>query len=289
MWTIIMRPEIKFLVTSILLQLTNASANTCYLKGGQQTSSQDGYTPCFPSDAQTHCCAPDWTCLSNGLCLVKWDTSINTGACTDSTWRDSSCFQSCSEFSTLYRCDNNDWCCSAGGNTTNCCNDPGVATFALSGLAEIQNGTAFVPGYGLATTSQSASANASAMTNSATTSLKSATNSAEPTTTSLSKAGPCATTVGLGAGLGVGIPLLLAVGALSYFLFREQRNNKALRRQLGIGAYIPAPLNQFHDSGSRNDHQEKSGDSTSNRMHQKNSVSELPYESRHVFASELQS
>jgi len=47
---------------------------------------------------------------------------------------------------TVYRCSDNYWCCSPGGNVTNCCNTERV--FKLpSTPAQVQNGTGFVPGY----------------------------------------------------------------------------------------------------------------------------------------------
>ena len=110
------------------------------------------FQPCFPSDSQTHCCdfGAGQTCISNGLCLVNWDSSLNTGACTDSSWGTSACFQDCPQFSTPYRCNNNNWCCSNGGNIISCCNDRNVALNQIPDLALVQNGSAFIANWTMA-------------------------------------------------------------------------------------------------------------------------------------------
>lgn len=47
----------------------------------------------------------------------------------------------------LYRCDNNEWCYSPGGNTTKCCTSEPLFNLNSGSLAQVENGTAFVKGY----------------------------------------------------------------------------------------------------------------------------------------------
>lgn len=87
--------------------------------------------------------------------------------------------------------------------------------------------------------------------------------------------------------MGVGIPLLLAVGALSYLLFRERKNNKALKQQLGIAATVPAPAYGAHPADPSARRQEMNGYSKPPAL--PNHMNELPDRGTATYASELQS
>ena len=238
-------------VSSILLLclstlLATTFAQTCYNPDGSVLDATT-YSPCFPSLGTTHCCALGATCLSNGLCLSKWDTSLNTGGCTDSAWADPACFLKCAadklgEISTLYRCNNYHWCCSAGGNTTSCCDDPQAKLFLIDRHALVQNGTAFVQGYNIAADadivdSDSASVSSTVVTGTQSISVVVATVpvtatsgavlTAATSTSTPSCSSNAALTAGLGAGLGVGIPLLAVIGVLSFLLFRNRKKRSA--------------------------------------------------------------
>ncbi|EXJ66551.1 uncharacterized protein A1O5_10220, partial [Cladophialophora psammophila CBS 110553] len=139
-----------------LFSIGHAATNVCYNPDGTQTV-KDTYSPCFPTTNVTHCCPEDSTCLKNGLCLMKNDTTLNTGLCTDSTWQDDACFPRCLTSqrkpgpSSLYRCSNNNWCCSDGAsNSTSCCRDEGVKLFPIIAHAAVENGSAFLHGYSIA-------------------------------------------------------------------------------------------------------------------------------------------
>lgn len=277
-------------VASALIATVVSSGTTCYYKGGEQTSSDSSFTPCNPTNTQTHCCDAGQTCVSNGLCFVKWDSSLNTGACTDSTWEDSSCFQQCGAFSTLYRCSNNNWCCSNGGNTTNCCNDSGVSLFTITGQALIQNGTAFVSGYNIApvadiVSSTSTATSTSASGTSSPTSSSGSQSATSPTSTSTSNSDSGALAAGLGAGLGVGIPLAIAVGALTYLLMRERKKNKALQQGFGTEPKTPAPAYQDHGFYSKSQHVPHT---TAHMLQTQDPRNELPEHGSRAGVQELQ-
>ena len=97
-----MRPQCSFFSTSCtaIFFFTHISfilAQTCYFPD-QETVAKD-YTPCNSSAIDdvggTTCCAGGASCLSNNLCYLIWDMSINMGACTDRTWNSPGCFQGC--------------------------------------------------------------------------------------------------------------------------------------------------------------------------------------------------
>ncbi|EXJ61579.1 hypothetical protein A1O7_02007, partial [Cladophialophora yegresii CBS 114405] len=119
---------------------------------GTQTSNP-AFQPCVPSANVTHCCRTGETCLKSGLCLAMNHTSLNSGLCTDSTWQDQACFLQCVNSyragpSTVYRCNNNNWCCADGvANSTSCCQDKGVGLFPILKHAAVENGSAFIKGY----------------------------------------------------------------------------------------------------------------------------------------------
>ncbi|KAK0511200.1 hypothetical protein JMJ35_006752 [Cladonia borealis] len=243
-------------VLSILLQFHLVFAQSCYFPDG--TNAPD-HTPCNGSVSVSHCCEPGDTCLTTSLCYQAADLSINTGTCTDKTWKDPSCFQQCPisadyktpYVNTLYRCDWNYWCCSAGGNETSCCNDPNVASFSVTRLdipAAIYNGSGFASGFtvapvqGLNTQSSVSALSSTSVTHPTTTGapLLSA-----PACRNLTSS-PNPTTVGIGAGLGVGIPLLIALGSVSFLLLRERRRSRNL-----LQVVIEGPRSR--DQGPYND------------------------------------
>ena len=150
----------------------------------------------------------------------------------------------------MYRCSNNDWCCSSNGNTTSCCQDTtdGSNLFKLpEGVAQIENGTNFISGYTIA-------AKSALQTGTAEPSQPTTTNGARPTqnpdaATSTGTVQPPSATVtkkddegqkvvavGAGVGVGVGVPLLAALGAVLFLYLREKRITKDLKGQLAAGA-----------------------------------------------------
>ena len=183
-------------------------------------------------------------------CYQAEDLSINTGTCTDKTWKDPSCFQQCPTSAdyktpvtnTLYRCDWDYWCCSAGGNVTSCCNDPDVVLFSFRRVtpAAIYNGSGFASGFTVAPI-QALNTQSSVFTQSSVyTSSCTAVNQPNPIDGPLSSApairnctsSPNHTTVGIGASLGVGIPLLIALGSISLLLLRERRRSRSLTQAI---------------------------------------------------------
>ena len=148
------------------------------------------------------------------------------------------------DLSTLYRCDNNEWCCSAHGNTTSCCPERNNQ-FRIPSIAQIQNGTDFVAGY---TISPVASASLSPSTGTGPAPTRSpssagqdpasgtcppaalASGSASGTDGNKNKA----LAAGLGAGLGIGIPSLAALAGTLFLLSRSRRENEGLKRNLAF-------------------------------------------------------
>ena len=150
---------------------------------------------------------------------------------------------------TLYRCTDNNWCCSAGGNTTSCCNDPNVDSVLFNvGHMDITNGSAWAPGLALGPIA--------AVQTSLPTSSKSAQSC--PTQTVVRDINSTAQNggvtlaekddddddnktkkVGLAVGFGVGVPLLVALSATIFLLWREKRAHQDLRRQVTSGMGQP--------------------------------------------------
>ena len=262
---------ILLLASSCLGQLS------CYNPDG--SDAPEDHTPCNGTARVTHCCSSGSACLTNGLCFLQWDTSVNTGTCTDRNWNDKSCFQPCLQGmifsllrilflamlvplsllvrsilirilspahgaigsqSTLYRCDANFWCCSAGGNITSCCPEQNNQ-FRLQDIAQVQNGTAFAPGFTitpLASTMQSLATGSPTFA-----SADPQLGSSCPSLSASASAQQCHTdqkktlAAGLGTGLGIGVPLLAALGGVLFLLSREKRENANLKRN--AAAYIP--------------------------------------------------
>ena len=143
---------------------------------------------------------------------------------------------------TLYRCSNNNWCCSAGGNITSCCNDPGIENvlFKLDG-SEISNGSAWASGLTLVPISAVQTTSlptASMLTQSC------PTQSCPPQT--VIKESSETRKVGLAVGFGTGVPLFIAFSVAVVLLWRERRSSKLLRQQLSSKVDQPVKLAQTH-------------------------------------------
>ncbi|KAG7004340.1 hypothetical protein G7Y79_00026g059240 [Physcia stellaris] len=230
------------------------AAQQCFFPAG--TKAKD-HIPCNGSSTTTHCCANGAACLTNGLCFLQWDSSLNTGACTQKQWSDKTCFQQCIQTvgrtdgeDTLYRCSNNDWCCSSNGNTTSCCQDTtdGSNLFKLpdEGIAQIENGTNFISGYTIAAKSALQTGTAEPSQSTGMNGAKSTQNPDAAASTEAVQApsanptkkeddGQKVVAVGAGVGVGVGVPLLAALGAVLFLYIREKRLNKDLKGQLAAG------------------------------------------------------
>lgn len=261
-----------------LLLLTQCSitlAQTCYSTDGNPAS---GFSPCNGTSSNSHCCAGGEACLTSGLvspptsslvlshpkpnnpltpppqCYMIYDQSINTGACTDQTWSTTKCFTQCpGSFqnpapNTLFRCSDNEWCCSAGGssgNTTSCCDDPNGTLFTNAEMnmpALIYNGSAWAPGFTLAPVAalakqvNASNATAPAVTGDAGASCS--TGTAAPSHNNSTK-------LGVDVGLGIGIPLLAALGGVLFLLAREKRANRRLQNYVNHTMGHEHPLHDF--------------------------------------------
>ena len=80
------------LVTLFVIHLTTTIAQECFFPDG---SAAEDFIPCNSSTSATTCCVKGAGCLSSQLCYEADDMSINTGACTDKSWKDEHCFQKC--------------------------------------------------------------------------------------------------------------------------------------------------------------------------------------------------
>ena len=148
-----------------------------------------------------------------------------------------------SKQSTLYRCDNNYWCCSAGGNITSCCSENNNQ-FRIPAIAQIQNGSDFIDGYTIAPIAALASFTAGARTGATGSAAPSPADSNADTTfcpaavlASASASGKDsndnkALAAGLGAGLGIGIPLLAALAGAFFLLSKSKKENAGLKRDM---------------------------------------------------------
>ena len=234
------------LIVFSLLLWWRIQAQTCYYP--DQTI-EPSYNVCNASAQVSLCCQWGATCLTSGLCFLEFDSSLNTGTCTDKTWTSPSCFQHCPPSlgidhgsHTLYRCNDNQWCCSTGGNSTSCCNDRGVDLFPMKDDGGVMGGTGFLSGFTIAPvellqTSMSTAPFSALATPNATDAgpTKPQSSTAASTTTDKETPHPESTTrannatrTGLGAGLGVGLPLLagLTVALLFVRRLRSQSNSQ---------------------------------------------------------------
>lgn len=211
---------IVFLLYNFYFHVSSASSITCSFKEGFIPSTN--FTLCSPNGSYTHCCPIDSTCLSSGLCLAPRSLSFTTGGCTDPTWNDPACFQHCENFSEVYRCSGGTFCCSTGMNSTSCCNNRHTKFFNITNSSFITNSTALAPGLAITNTDNVSTNNT--------------------TCTDLQKTlddWAVHRTDALVTGLGLGVPMLIMIAALSYLLHLERKRATDLARKLGCE---PPPL-----------------------------------------------
>lgn len=162
----------------------------------------------------------------------------------------------------MYRCSNNYWCCSPGGNVTNCCNTERV--FKLpSTPAQVQNGTGFVPGYTIAALGGPIPTSAAGGTSSTgggtpssgaggTTSAVGGTTSSPGasgaplanSSTSQPATSPSTNVVIIALGAVLGVAMLLLLPITLFLLSREKKRNRNLRAGQWNGDKSPAAVRQ---------------------------------------------
>ena len=145
----------------------------------------------------------------------------------------------------MYRCNNDDWCCSPGGDIDSCC-DSGNSSHLFSLLGnnyQIYNGSAWAPDFTMVPVS--ALANVTAVT---TSTMVIATSIIKQTT--VHSDAHKATKIGVGVGFGVGMPLFTALIGVWVLLIKEKRKSKLLRIDGALGRPTSARNDIIcHDQG----------------------------------------
>ncbi|KAI0147695.1 hypothetical protein GGR57DRAFT_505597 [Xylariaceae sp. FL1272] len=229
----------------LLVTATIATAQTCYwLDGTISTNSQ----PCFPgqSGAQT-CCHATHTCLSNGLCFDGVNLHVLRGACTEKGFG-GDCVDQCAQdysiadWGNLRQCNggNTDWIC--GQDVSGCDDDSNIFTLTPGFVKDGRNAT-------YNNVIQAGNITNDGVQQTSTTAGPTSTTAPPASTASAISKDECGdawasvSTVGIAAGLGVGLPLLTALVVTGIFLARA-------RKQLAATATPPSsssiPFNTYH-------------------------------------------
>lgn len=227
-----MHALIFILISACFLgKATRIAAQTCYFPDGSQ-SSRD--TPCrTPSPGQASaCCAYFDICLDNSLCLAQSGNEVvSRGTCTDQSWQSSDCPRYCQDVHTygvtIYPFqDDKSFCCGPGNSSTNLCVNSalGNATpFAVEAGRVIFNRT-----------SGSTSANDSetaTVTVSFTATPSTSTSTPPLTDPTIFRDSPCSSNKSAAVGLGVGVPLGLALAGALGLLWRQRSRELGARRE----------------------------------------------------------
>ncbi|KAF7529950.1 hypothetical protein G7054_g9721 [Neopestalotiopsis clavispora] len=230
------------------------SATCYYASGGGASTDGDTYIPCNTTAVEqgghSACCAPGDMCFTNGLCKAgegQWNWNWRIG-CTDPTFQDPACpiycrgIESDDQAHLVFQCSDNDtWCCATGNvdrfvrnyNFT-CCDNPeltmalGPAVFYGTAQAQVVISTL---GTSSSTTMTVTTSTSSTASQQFTASTMDVTGYSTETPVSTQDATPVAATSSAAAvsqtpsskalpmGLGVGIPVGLALIALVAYLF----------------------------------------------------------------------
>ncbi|KAI3534116.1 hypothetical protein CSPX01_12320 [Colletotrichum filicis] len=271
-------PFLFLLILNVLPHVARVRA-ACYYPDGSIAPND---TPCQDLTAESTCCGQGYACLSNGMCQATGKelskdgaTELVRGACTDRSWRSSSCPLFCINPETdnvaggigIAKCDGTVeelyYCINSVMNTVNCTAKKNVLFFQQSPTAITTIGVAATPTPSSSSTTSaliattaiiSPSANPSSAPNPSSVALSSATQSPHSSPTSSSETSPNVKpeatndkTVIIGAAVGASVGGL-ALGVLAAWLFvflrrrkRRAREEAAANAQAQVEHYTPGP------------------------------------------------
>ncbi|KAH7402530.1 hypothetical protein BKA66DRAFT_577790 [Pyrenochaeta sp. MPI-SDFR-AT-0127] len=220
---------------STIFALGSTVFAACYFPNGGEVDSD---TACDPNAIESACCYVNQACLSNGLCVsdphdpVK--ARLHRGTCTDKAWRSGNCPRQCLDINNngvpVYSCNStsvDSYCCY---DNCECATPFEVFSFNQS-PADVYTVTIIGESYTqthistTATSATSSSASGSAPTSAsiavdvASSTISASTTSTAPESTSQNSLN----TTALGAGLGVGIPILAVLLVGAFFLWRRKK------------------------------------------------------------------
>lgn len=235
----------------VALSTITLAANTCYFPNGLPSTDE----PCDPNALFTQCCGSRSACLTNGLCILEAsnDTGINyaRGTCTDKTWSSSLCPQQCQlnqdtaknssayDFRTngvqVWQCGSQGYaeeakyCCESEAERQRCCSTQ-KAVFTLQGAAVGASTSA-------TTTTTSTSSTLSSSIALTSDQLSTASSVSEPVITSAPTGTPTTTPeppkdsnnaklIGIGAGVGGALGLIILI-SIAWLLIRKHRRAKS--------------------------------------------------------------
>lgn len=236
---------IHYLILIALLANSLLAANTCYFPNGLPSTDE----PCDPNALFTQCCGSRSACLTNGLCILEAsnDTGINyaRGTCTDKTWASDLCPQQCQlnqdtpknasayDFRTngvqVWQCGSQGYaeeakyCCESEAERQRCCSTQN-AVFTLQGAVVGASTSASTTSISSSSTSVSTSTSGPTATMSSASETASMTASlSAPAATAQSQDTNNTKAIGIGAGVGGAVGLIILIAVVLFFVRRHRR------------------------------------------------------------------
>ncbi|KAF2169784.1 hypothetical protein M409DRAFT_52285 [Zasmidium cellare ATCC 36951] len=198
--------------------LTTAFADQCFFPDGSDSTD----VPCNSSATHSACCASTSYRLSNGVCLSSG--ILSRGSCTDQSWDADGCGQYCTNYNTgggyaIMACTNTTFTCRF--NPDKCSVTSSVFTMKDMDTIVLKSDqlTSAMELAGVDTGSSSTDSDSTSSTSVPVVTVT-ATGAASPDSAKGYTSGQMA-----GVGAGVGVPLLLAIGALSWLLILEKKKS----------------------------------------------------------------
>ncbi|KAI1504097.1 hypothetical protein F5X99DRAFT_373433 [Biscogniauxia marginata] len=239
-------------ISSSLLAVASA-AKDCYKNNGQlweidESNPVAPWVPCNENAEVSACCSQDDYCLSNGLCLIQNAGSgnryvISQEGCTDPDWPEP-CGNFCdgksddpNGYMFPWQCPDESWCCGTKDET--CC-DTADHFFPIAEITGIQPPVARLATAISSTSATSITSITSASTPTGTALSSTSTDRASASASETAVACPATSsdnsTRDLAIGLGVGLPLGLAIIAAMSFLGFQVRKKTAVETALASAA-----------------------------------------------------
>ena len=253
--------DLRRLTSCILLLglLTSLSTATCYwqnsaLNPDSPDSIAQDDTACFPAQENSPCCGTGWSCLSDGVCMIRMEEQdfYYRGTCTDKMWTSQQCPSFCFAQNSnssipLAKCTGTqDWYCCPGDPECSC--ETGKNAVKLGGEQPstvtvigsttwpgLTSATSTVPftsqvlnvnGTSTVDAAGTFSATASSMPSGSQLAAEASSTSTNSASQSSENSGSSTSHTGLAVGLGVGLGIAVVVIAVLAWFFVRRKNKR---------------------------------------------------------------
>ncbi len=245
-------PSQRLLISLLLLlaiSLPTAAGDppTCYYPNGKVATTDRA---CNLTAEHSFCCAPNYVCLENGICVGDASIPWNRGSCTDKTWQAAECPSFCQTPSDggtwILQCtdaaDNNQICCYNANESDprDCCKAPSLLIQLPGSVDPFNTIDAFELTATRSLLSSSTPSMLSALSAATTTSSLASLSASSSSPAQAPSLSPTSSlTTGGKVGIGIGVGLIAGLLILLAFFLRRRRQKRPAEGKAAVGQLEP--------------------------------------------------